>query len=103
MEKFSAGTFGMFGGKETPVRMEFENRFVGVVLDRFGQDVMLIPRDEKHFFDADAHQCQSEILWLAGQPWNRGSDHITGECTQRIYIIYEEYSDELWRRIEYDR
>ena len=34
MEKFSAGTFGMFGGKETPVRMEFENRFVGVVLDR---------------------------------------------------------------------
>ena len=43
MEKFSAGTFGMFGGKETPVRMEFENRFVGVVLDRFGQDVMLIP------------------------------------------------------------
>ena len=36
MEKFSAGTFGMFGGKETPVRMEFENRFVGswIVLDR---------------------------------------------------------------------
>ena len=49
MEKFSAGSFGMFGGKETPVRMEFENRFVGVVLDRFGQDVMLIPRDEKRF------------------------------------------------------
>lgn len=72
MEKFSAGTFGMFGGKETPVRMEFENRFVGVVLDRFGQDVMLIPRDENAFFDADAHQRQSEILWLAGQPWNQG-------------------------------
>lgn len=39
----------MFGGKERSVRMEFENQFVGVVLDRFGQDVMLIPKDENHF------------------------------------------------------
>ena len=93
----------MFGGKNSRPDGILKTVFVGVVLDRFGQDVMLIPRDEKHFFDADAHQRQSEILWLAGQPWNRGGDHITGECTQRIYIIYEEYSDELWRRIEYDR
>ena len=49
MGKFSTGTFGMFGGNEQSVRMEFENRFVGVVLDRFGQDVMLIPRDDEHF------------------------------------------------------
>ena len=77
----------MFGGKETPVRMEFENRFVGVVLDRFGQDVMLIPRDEKHFFDADAHQRQSEILWLAGQPWNRAVI-ISPENVRREYISF---------------
>lgn len=93
----------MFGGKETPVRMEFENRFVDVVLDRFGQDVMLIPRDEKHFsMQTHTASVLKFFGWLAS-PWNRGSDHITGECTQRIYIIYEEYSDELWRRIEYDR
>lgn len=93
----------MFGGKETPVRMEFENRFVGVVLDRFGQDVMLIPRDEKHF-SMQTHISVSPKFfgWLASLG-TRGGDHITGECTQRIYIIYEEYSDELWRRIEYDR
>ena len=47
--KFSSSTFGMFGGMERSVRMEFENQFVGTVLDHFGQDVMLIPKDEKHF------------------------------------------------------
>ena len=30
--KFSSSTFGMFGGKERSVRMEFENQFVGVCL-----------------------------------------------------------------------
>lgn len=42
-------TFGMYGGKEEIVTMEFDNRFIGVVLDRFGKEIPVRPRDEQHF------------------------------------------------------
>lgn len=42
-------TFGMYGGQEETVTLEFENRFVGVVIDRFGKDVPIRQRDEEHF------------------------------------------------------
>ena len=42
-------TFGMYGGKEEIVTLEFENRFIGVVLDRFGKEIPVRPRDEQHF------------------------------------------------------
>lgn len=42
-------TFGMYGGQEETVTLLFENRFIGVVIDRFGKDVPVRPRDEGHF------------------------------------------------------
>ncbi|RKI83173.1 WYL domain-containing protein [bacterium 0.1xD8-71] len=42
-------TFGMYGGQEETVTLEFENRFIGVVIDRFGKDVPVRQRDENHF------------------------------------------------------
>ncbi len=41
--------FGMFSGTEVSMTLRFESRLVNVVLDRFGQDVMLIPDGEEHF------------------------------------------------------
>ncbi len=41
--------FGMYRGEEVRVTLRGEERMVGVVLDRFGQDVMLIPDGEDHF------------------------------------------------------
>jgi len=41
--------FGMFSGTEVSMTLRFESRMVNVVLDRFGQDVMLIPDGEEHF------------------------------------------------------
>lgn len=42
-------TFGMFGGREEIVTLEFENRFIGVVMDRFGKEVSVRRRDEERF------------------------------------------------------
>lgn len=42
-------TFGMFGGREEVVTLIFENRFIGVVLDRFGKEVPIRKRDDEHF------------------------------------------------------
>ncbi len=42
-------TFGMFGGREEIVTLEFENRFIGVVIDRFGKEVPVRKRGQEHF------------------------------------------------------
>jgi len=41
--------FGMFSGREGQVRLRCRSSMVGVVLDRFGRDVMLAPDGEEHF------------------------------------------------------
>ena len=46
---YARKTFGMFTGEETSVRLRFENDLVGVVLDRLGHDVSLIPDGKDHF------------------------------------------------------
>ena len=49
MAAYARKSFGMFGGEEQYVKLEFHNNLVGVVIDRFGKDVMIIPADESHF------------------------------------------------------
>ena len=53
-ENYDAGelasrTFGMFGGREETICLEAHNRLVGVVLDRFGRDIMIQRKDHEHF------------------------------------------------------
>ena len=87
MEKFTAGTFGMFGGKETPVRLEFENRLAGVVLDRFGQDVMLIARDEEHFSMQTQISVSPKFFgWIASL--GTGAVIVSPENVRREYISF---------------
>jgi len=49
MPKYTKSLFGMFGGTEADVTMIVENRLVGVIIDRFGKDIIIIPYDEGHF------------------------------------------------------
>lgn len=42
---YSRKNFGMFGGEETKVRLEFKNELVGVLLDRFGKDITIRPSE----------------------------------------------------------
>ena len=49
MAVYARKTFGMFTGEETTVKLRFEKDMVGVVLDRLGRDVMLIPDGPEHF------------------------------------------------------
>ena len=39
----------MFGGREENISLICSNDMAGVIIDRFGSDVMLIPSDGKHF------------------------------------------------------
>lgn len=47
---YSRKVFGMFSGEEKTVRLQCENRFIGVLRDRFGSDLMVQPADAEHFY-----------------------------------------------------
>ena len=64
---YAAKHFGMFSGREGKLRLRCENPMVGVVLDRFGQDVMLVPDGESHFtVTVDAVVSPQFFGWLFG-------------------------------------
>ena len=60
-----SGQFGMFGGKEKTVKLLVDNRLAGVIIDRFGKDIMLIPADENHFtVNVDVHVSKQFLGWV---------------------------------------
>ncbi|MBD5133290.1 MAG: WYL domain-containing transcriptional regulator [Clostridiales bacterium] len=48
-EGYARRHFGMFAGTPCRLRLRCENRLAGVVIDRFGLEVALIPDGEEHF------------------------------------------------------
>ena len=59
--------FGMFSGREGQVRLRCARRLVGVILDRFGLDVLLIPDGEDHFTVTVSAVVSPQFLgWLFG-------------------------------------
>ncbi len=85
--QFAARTFGMFGGREEKLTMEFENHFVGTVIDRFGQDVILCKKDEEHFLAFVSVNISSLFFaWLAGL--GSGVKIVSPANVQKEYIRF---------------
>lgn len=65
MADYAKKSFGMFRGKETSVKMLVNNSLSGVIIDRFGKDVMMIPEDEDHFrVNVDVHVSKQFLGWV---------------------------------------
>ena len=63
MADYAKKSFGMFRGKETSVKMLVNNSLAGVIIDRFGKDVMMIPTDEEHFtVKVDVQQQDGQVV-----------------------------------------
>lgn len=45
----SKKVFGMFGGEEANVTLRMDNSLIGVVIDKFGKDVIITADGEQHF------------------------------------------------------
>lgn len=60
-------TFGMFGGEEETVSLQFPNRLIGVVLDRFGREVDVRPVTDRLFRVRVEVAVSGQFFgWLAG-------------------------------------
>lgn len=96
--RFAAGTFGMFGGREESVCLEFENRLVGVMIDRFGKEVMILARDREHSaIKVRVHVSSQFFGWLAGLGTGvtvRGPENVRREYRSFLKKALENYEGE---------
>ena len=67
MGVYARKVFGMFSGSEEKVVLRFDNSLVGAVLDRLGQDVMIVPDGDGHFtVSADVIVSPQFFAWVSG-------------------------------------
>lgn len=62
---YAKKSFGMYRGKEDNVRLFVDNSLAGVIIDRFGKDVLMVPEDEGHFTVNVKVQVSTQFLgWI---------------------------------------
>ena len=67
MAAYARKMFGMYGGKEEWVRIECDNSFAGVMIDRFGKDVSMIRLDDKRFVvNVEVAVSRQFLAWIIG-------------------------------------
>ncbi len=48
MPRYTKSLFGMYGGEEVQVTLEAKNEMIGILIDRFGKDIVIRPVDAHH-------------------------------------------------------
>lgn len=65
--KFAKSTFGMYGGRLEMVTLECTNDMIGMILDRFGSNIIIQKIDEEHFqFRHEVAVSGQFFGWLVG-------------------------------------
>ena len=95
MADYAKKSFGMYGGKEQKVKLLVENQLAGVMIDRFGKDVMLIPKDKEHFtVNVDVHVSSQFLGWVfsLGEGVKIiGPDEVVEQMKQEIQRLKRQY------------
>ena len=96
MADYAKKSFGMFGGKEQTVKLLVKNSLAGVIVDRFGKDVMMFPADEDHFtVNVDVHVSRQFLGWvfsLGDGIKIVGPDDVVEQMRIEIKRLTEQYS-----------
>lgn len=91
LAEFSTKTFGMYGGRDEDVVLQCDNELIGVILDRFGREVMIMPADEGtfrvHVKAAVSHQFFGWVTGIGSRMRIAGPKEVRRE--------YREYLQEI--------
>lgn len=91
-------SFGMFGGKEEKVKLLVHNSLAGVMIDRFGRDVMLIPADKDHFtLNVDVYVSRQFLGWvfsLGEMVKILGPEEVVREMREETSRLLRQYGTE---------
>ena len=96
MADYAKKSFGMFGGKEQTVKLLVKNNLAGVIIDRFGKNLILFPADDDHFtVNVDVHVSRQFLGWafsLGDGIKIVGSDDVVEQMHTEIERLTEQYS-----------
>lgn len=95
MADYTKKNFGMFAGEEETVKLEVHNRLIGVIIDRFGRDVMVIPADEEHFRVnvrvSVSNQFFGWIFGLGSDVRILGPENVVDRMKEELLKVKEQY------------
>ena len=96
MADYAKKSFGMFGGKEQTVKLLVKNSLAGVIIDRFGKNVMLIPADDEYFaVNVAVHVSRQFLGWVfsLGEDIKIvGPDDVVEQMKIEIERLMKQYS-----------
>lgn len=93
---FAKKTFSMYGGRDETVTLLCQNFLAGVVLDRFGTDVIMIPQKDGRFKVKTLVSVSPQFFgWVTGIG---GGMEIAGP--EHVRTEYKEYLENLFRKYE---
>ena len=97
MADYTKKSFGMFRGKEKTVKLLVDNQLAGVMIDRFGKTISLIPVDEEHFtINVDVHVSKQFLGWvfsLGEQVKIISPDEVVEQMKREIERLKSQYND----------
>ena len=65
MADYAKKSFGMFGGKEEKVKLLVDNSLAGVMIDRFGKDIIMVPGKGENFtVNVTVHVSSQFLGWI---------------------------------------
>lgn len=94
--EYTRQAFDMFAGELTHVHLRFSKELAGVVLDRFGKDVMMLSEDASHFNVhvkvAVSNQFLGWIFGLGGQAEILGPAEVREQMHDLLKTMKEQYA-----------
>lgn len=67
MAIYAKKMFGMYGGKEDLVTLRCSNEIIGIIIDRFGKDILVMKDGDKHFITKIKVSVSKQFLgWIVG-------------------------------------
>ncbi len=98
MADYARKSFGMFGGEEQTVKLLVDNSLAGVIIDRFGKDVMMIPADAEHFtVNVDVHVSRPFLGWVFSLGENVkviGPNEVVDRMKEEIQRLIRQYGSD---------
>lgn len=96
MAVYSKMNFGMYSGCKEKVKIKFNNYMDGVLIDRFGKVITIVPIDEKNSYTqvdvATSPQFLAWILSLGDEVKVTGSDAVAEEMIEYVREFQDRYN-----------
>ena len=93
--RYSKSLFGMFGGDEVRVTLEADNSMANVIIDRFGRDIMMIPKKNGTFRTtvtvAFSDQFLSWVFALGNKVRIVSPESVVNEVKERVRGLAAQY------------